>query len=63
MDPLSLAAIGAVLVVALLVGSIAALWMVRTTVRLMKRLLALAFVLAVGTGLVIAAIVMFSYGS
>lgn len=62
MDPLTLAAIAGVLVVALAVGLIAAWWIVRTTVRLVKRLIALGFVLAVGTGLVVAAIVLFSYG-
>lgn len=60
MDPTTLAALAAVAVVVLGVGLLATVWIVRAAVSMLKRLVALIFVLLVSAGLMVAAILAFA---
>ncbi|MCB9687584.1 MAG: hypothetical protein H6738_16685 [Alphaproteobacteria bacterium] len=61
MDPLTMGIAGAVLIGLLVIGASVTWWMIRTTVNMVKRMIALAFAMAIAGALLLVALAAFVY--
>ncbi|MCA9489351.1 MAG: hypothetical protein KC621_05495 [Myxococcales bacterium] len=61
MDPLTLGVAGVVLISLLALGAVVSWWMIRTTVNMVKRMIALMVAMMIASALLIVAVAAFVY--